>query len=417
MLVPLIAAFALLMAAPPGLAGDHVLVVKGDRIEQRWDPYLPPDPQPLRPDPPSATARAAAKGPIRQALSRALENGKISERGHRRYTRILNSAHSLYDRGSVGQRCRTQVGRVLGVMTAIAQRGSLSPSRMPALFLQLRRNVEFWEQEPDIRLAERVSFEDDPLLLQHYAGYGLQIQPLGNFGKANGLWTECQERPRDCKRKMLRALLTSMLRVASRRGGFKAWEYWFPFGGGYPPWASGMAQATGMQALARGATFFSEPRFMKAAAGALPLFLKPPPLGVRVHSGRRGSHYLLYSFSSGLRVLNGFLQAVTGLYDYAKLNDDGRALRLFRAGDRAARRETPRYDTGNWSYYALPNRNLSTWDYHVLVTGFLENLCERTGARVYCRTARRFARYSAQRGGPPPPSSSTPGSGRRCGYL
>jgi hypothetical protein len=154
---------------------------------------------------------------------------------------------------------------------------------------------------------------------------------------------------------------------------------------------------------------------MKAATGALPLFLKPPPLGVRVDSGR-GSHYVLYSFSPGLRVLNAFLQAVTGLYDYAKLSDDRRARRLFKAGDRAARRETPRYDTGSWSYYALPNRNLSTWDYHVLVTGFLENLCERTGARVYCRTARRFARYSERRGGPPP-SGGTPGSGRRCGYL
>jgi len=109
------------------------------------------------------------------------------------------------------------------------------------------------------------------------------------------------------------------------------------------------------------------------------------------------------------------LQAITGLYDYAKLSGDHRAQRLFHAGDVRARRETPRYDTGSWSYYALPNRNLSTWDYHVLVTGFLENLCERTGAHVYCRTARRFARYSRERGGPPPPGN--PGSGRRCGYL
>jgi hypothetical protein len=175
-----------------------------------------------------------------------------------------------------------------------------------------------------------------------------------------------------------------------------------------------MATATGMQALSRGATFFGEPRFMTAAAKALPIFLKPPPLGVRVHADH-GSHYLLYSFSPGLRVLNAFLQAITGLYDYAKLNDDDRARRLFRQGDRAARRETPRYDTGSWSYYALPNKNLSTWSYHELVTGFLENLCERTGARVYCRTARRFARYSREHGGPPPPGN--PGSGRRCGYL
>jgi hypothetical protein len=404
----------LLVAAPPALAGDRVLVVKGDTIEERWDPYLAPDRHPITPDPPPAEASAAA-GPIRGAIARAHRNGRINQRQHDRFNRILTEARRVYERQSVGRRCRIQLGRVLGVLGTIAARGNLKASRMPALFLQVERNTKFWEKEPDINLGERVSFGKDPLLFQHYAGYGLQIQPLGNFGKANGLWTECEERPGDCKRRTLHALLTSMLRVASTRGGSKAWEYWFPFGGGYPPWASGMAQATGMQALARAAVFFGEPHFMQAAKRALGLFRLGPPIGVRVSSGR-GYHYLLYSFAPGLRVLNAFLQAITGLHDYAQLNDDRRARRLFRAGDREARRVTPLYDTGNWSLYALPNRNLATLDYHVLQTGFLENLCDRTGARVYCRTARRFARYTRERGGPPPPGGP-PGPGRRCGYL
>jgi hypothetical protein len=391
-----------------------VLVVKGDRIEERWDPHLPPDTQPLTPDPPPPGARAAVGGEIKRALARARKQGGIGERQHRRYTRILEEAHALYDRAGVRRRCRTQVARVLGIMTALARNGRLDGGRMPPLFLQLRRNIEFWEKEPEIRLGERVSFGKDQLLLQHYEGYGLQIQPLGNFGKANGLWNECQDEPRECKAKTLRALLESMLRVRSWRAGFRAWEYWFPFGGGFPPWASGMAQATGMQALARGATYFGEPRFMRAARAALPLFRRAPSTGVRISTGR-GNHYLLYSFAPGLRVLNAMLQTVTGLHDYWKLSGDRRARRLFRAGDARARREVPRYDTGSWSYYALPNKNLASWDYHVLQTGFLENLCERTGARVYCRTARRFASYSERRGGPPPPGS--PGPGRRCGYL
>ena len=236
---------------------------------------------------------------------------------------------------------------MLGLLGTIAARGDLKASRMPALFLQVKRNKEFWEKEPDVRLGERVSFGKDPLLFQHYLGYGLQIQPLGNFGKANGLWTECKERPKDCKRRTLRGLLDSMLRVASTRGGSKAWEYWFPLGGGFPPWASGMAQATGLQALARASVYFAEPRYMSAAELALGLFLKPPPIGVRVHV-KRGYHFLLYSFDSRLRVLNAFLQAITGLHDYAKLNDDRRARRLFRKGSvsfaRSFRRGVTRKD-------------------------------------------------------------------------
>jgi len=415
MVLPLIAALMLLVAAPPATAGDRVLVVKGDQIEERWDAALPPDIQPMTPDPPRA--QVAAEGAIRGSISRALRNGRINQRQHDRFNRILTEARRVYNSQSVGRRCRTQLGRVLGLLGTIAARGNLKASRMPALFLQVKRNKEFWEREPDVGLGERVSFGKDPLLFQHYLGYGLQIQPLGNFGKANGLWTECKERPKDCKRRTLRALLDSMLRVASTRAGSKAWEYWFPFGGGFPPWASGMAQATGMQALARASVFFAEPRYMTAAERALGLFREPPPLGVRVHA-KRGYHFLLYSFDSRLRVLNAFLQAITGLHDYAELNHDRRARRLFRKGDREARRETPHYDTGSWSYYALPNRNASTLDYHVLVTGFLENLCDRTDARVYCRTARRFARYTRERvGDPTPPPSGPPPPGRRCGYL
>jgi hypothetical protein len=419
MLLALLAALAL-VAAPAAYAGDRVLVVGSHGMHERWDPTLPPDTAPAPPPGTPATPPPAhpAGGPtVRQSLDRALAAGTISQARHERYTQDLREARAAYRMRKVDVRCRTQIGRVLAIMSSISQRGLLVAARMPALFRQLRRNTEFWTREPSVGIGERVTFEDeerDPLIFQHYTGYGLQIQPLGNFGKANGLWNQCRDTPADCHEKTLHALLESMVEIASWRAGAKAWEYWFPFGGGYPPWASGMAQATGMQALSRGAVFFGEPRFMMTAQKALPLFTKPPPAGVRVAAGR-GYHYLLYSFAPGLRVLNAFLQAITGLHDYAELNRDERARNLFRRGDREARREVPRYDTGNWSYYALPNKNLSTWDYHVLVTGFLENLCERTGARVYCRTARRFTKYSDRRGGPPPPGTGGPKA--RCGYL
>jgi hypothetical protein len=414
MLVPILAALLLLAAAPPALAGDSVLTVEGDHVERRWEPALPPDPGPLTPDPPPA--HTAAGPTVRESLDRALKRGGISEAQHERFSRIYTEARAvLRKRRTVARRCRIQLARVIGVIQTMSARGTLNGGRMPALFLQLRRNTEFWQLEPRIESGDRVDFDDDPMVFQHYPGFGLQIQPLGNFGFANGLWNECQETPKECKPKKLHALLSSMLRVASWRAGAKAWEYWFPFGGGYPPWASGMAQATGMQALARGATFFAEPRFMIAASRALPLFRRPPPAGVRVRSGR-GFHYLLYSFSPGLRVLNAFLQTITGLHDYAKLNDDARARRLFRAGDRAARHELPRYDDGDWSLYSLHGVEASK-SYHALVIQFLENLCERTQARIYCRTARRFTRYLNARGGPPPPQPRDPGEGPRCGRL
>ena len=95
-------------------------------------------------------------------------------------------------------------------------------------------------------------------------------------------------------------------------------------------------------------------------------------------------------------MLNGFLQSLVGLHDFAASTGDRRAQRLFRDGDRAARREIRRYDTGAWSLYAAGG-NESDLGYHRLVRDFLTSLCERTRASAYCGRAKRFDRYLHER--------------------
>jgi hypothetical protein len=115
-----------------------------------------------------------------------------------------------------------------------------------------------------------------------------------------------------------------------------------------------------------------------------------PPVGVSLPSST-GRWYLLYSFAPGALVINGFLQTLIGLYDYAHASGDTSAAALFAAGDARARLALPSYDTGGWSLYQ-PGV-VDSLDYHTLVTGFLRELCARTGADVYCSTAARFDNY------------------------
>jgi hypothetical protein len=192
-------------------------------------------------------------------------------------------------------------------------------------------------------------------------------------------------------------MLDELLPLAAERAGGVAWEYYFNFGGGRPPWVSGMAEGTAVQALSRAAKrLHREADVLPVAKRALGIFEAPTPQGVRVPAAH-GDHYAIYSFAPSLRVLNGFIQSLIGLYDYARLGADPRATALFKAGETEARQEVPDYDTGAWSLYSRGSSSYeSPLSYHDLLQGFLAKLCTRTRTDVYCTTADRFAAYKSQ---------------------
>jgi hypothetical protein len=129
----------------------------------------------------------------------------------------------------------------------------------------------------------------------------------------------------------------------------------------------------------------------------LAIFERRPPSGVRVGSFERGPHYLLYSFDRSLRVINGYLQSLVGLHDYGALAPNERATFLFESGDRNARRSLGLYDTGAWSLYSRGRVAYeSSLSYHTLTRDFLDSLCDRTQAPVYCDALARFSDYLVQ---------------------
>jgi hypothetical protein len=414
----LLASIVVLALCAPAHASE-LLTFSHGQLTAHQDAYLAPPTAADIANPAPPRVHAAQSGPsVQQVLDDAYLNGDIDQQRYESYSATYRDARST--KSAMKGACATQLGNVLATLGRIARAGALTPTRMPALFLQLSRNTQFWRASPTIGIGARVSFRGSRMIFQHYRGQGIQIQPLANLGRANGLYSACTgaDSPPEklCPRDSLRRILDEMLAVASLRGGALTWEYWFYFGGGTPPWTSGISQGTALQAYSRASTFYSAPSYLQVARSALALFNKPPPTGVRVRADA-GNHYLLYSYAPRYRVLNAFLQALIGLYDYSTISGDQRGWSLFAAGDLAARREVPRYDTGRWSLYALPVREVSSSSYHQLVTGFLTRLCKRTHTGVYCTTAKRFGRYlrhppPAQRG---PPSKPTPP--RRCGYV
>ena len=90
--------------------------------------------------------------------------------------------------------------------------------------------------------GERASF--GPAVLQYYPGRGMQLQPLASWGRVNWLARTCLQKRRACPVRELRRSVDGLLDLAARRGDFLAWEHYFSWAGGTPPWISGMTQAT-----------------------------------------------------------------------------------------------------------------------------------------------------------------------------
>jgi hypothetical protein len=338
----------------------------------------------------SAVAAAdAAKGPtVAGELKRLAAEGSLTPEDAAAKRASYDDAKGKVKR-LTGAR-KVELGGVVKDLEDMAARGQLKvPSRIPALFLTLQRNVEYWSTQPLLRAGARLSFPGSELVYQLYPGHGLQIQWLGTFGKLNGYWS-------GGKRYDVRAgaLLDEALPLATERAGGLAWEYLFPFDGQAPPWVSSLAQGTGLQALARSSTrLMRQAEVFPIALRGLGIFETAPPAGVRVEASS-GAHYLQYSGLANLRILNGFVQSLVGLYDFAALTGDATARSLFDAGDLAARAEVPTFDTGAWSLYSRGSiARESDLGYHTLLRDFLNSLCARTAASEYCSAAQHFSGY------------------------
>jgi hypothetical protein len=280
---------------------------------------------------------------------------------------------------------RTELAAVTANVHDMAVAGALTASRLPAIFQTVDRNRQWWKTGPLLSNGQRVEFAGSQLVWEYYAGQGIQLQVLGGFGKADGLYTSGPS-----GYSALAQLLSQLIPLAARRGGGLTWEYYFHFDGGAPPWTSAMSQATGLEALSRAYRATGNPYYLQVGEQALPIFTARPPAGVGIPTAR-GTRFLQYTFTPGTSIINAFLQTLIGLHDFAAASGNTQAQQLFKAGNAEAQAEVPHFDTGAWSLYQPGVED--DLSYHELVTGFLTQMCTDTRVAVYCSTAQRFQGY------------------------
>jgi D-glucuronyl C5-epimerase C-terminus len=316
-----------------------------------------------------------------QALLKLNQSGALQAAAYQ--SDLSTWRQALGEQSHIAKWRATQLGDVTATLNEIANDKQLTVGRLPVLMLTLANNASYWKSGAALANGASVQFQGSELVWEYYAGSGIQLQVLHTFGEADGYY---EAGPVDYSK--LVTLMSEMVPLAVRRGGGLAWEYYFNWEGGKPPWVSAMAQATGLEALTNAYLATKNQRYLDYAHQALPLLETQAPVGAAVKTSL-GTRYLQYSFTPGTDIINAFLQTLLGLYDYEQVSLDPVANTLYNAGNRQAESELDSFITGGWSLYQPGQAD--PLSYHTLVTGFLKLLCSKTEVPVYCATYQQFA--------------------------
>jgi hypothetical protein len=163
------------------------------------------------------------------------------------------------------------------------------------------------------------------------------------------------------------------------------------------PWYSALAQGQGISLLVRAYKESGDARYLRAAESALESFYVPMAGGGVAFTDERGDQWFEeYIVSPPTHILNGFLWASWGIYDYFLATGDSSARDLFSRAVQTMLRNLDRYDLGFWSLYeqsGMPLPMVASPFYHRLHIVQLRVMHRLTGEATFARVADRWEGY------------------------
>ena len=163
------------------------------------------------------------------------------------------------------------------------------------------------------------------------------------------------------------------------------------------PWYSGLAQGQGLSVLVRAHKETSNTRYLDAAQEAFVSFQRPVDKGGVIWNWPDGGIWFEeYIVHPPTHILNGFIWALWGVYDYVLATQDPEASTLFRRAADSLVQQLHRYEWGHWSLYDLPgtrSKNVASPFYHRLHIVQLKATERLVGEPVLGSYADRWSGY------------------------
>ena len=176
------------------------------------------------------------------------------------------------------------------------------------------------------------------------------------------------------------------------------WEYRSPL---KAPWYSALAQGQGISLLVRAYRKTGANAYLEAAERVFKSFLKSTHEGGVAFRDDRGNLWFEeYIVSPPTHILNGFIWAAWGIYDYFLATQSQSARDLFEQAVTTLRANLDRYDLGFWSLYEKSNTVLpmvASPFYHRLHVVQLRVMHRMTGDEVFARYADKWETYTRSR--------------------
>lgn len=286
--------------------------------------------------------------------------------------------------------------------------------------MPVQSHLTFWHDTPELNakastedlgeyymnFAKKANYsgehDDAGIPLLNYRGrIGLQYNPIAiaqwGLGNCNLF---CQSRNELHREKFLKAADWLCDHLEQNSGGVWVWNHNFDWE--YrtllkAPWHSGLAQGQGISLLVRAHRETGAAKYMEAADRAFASFSTSTDKGgVTFTDKEENIWFEEYIVSPPTHILNGFIWASWGVYDFYLATGSAAAQEFFQRAVRTLQANLHRYDLGFWSLYEQSGTLLPMVAgpfYHRLHIVQLRVMHRLTGDPTFARFADRWESY------------------------
>jgi len=190
-----------------------------------------------------------------------------------------------------------------------------------------------------------------------------------------------------------------LVKNSVQKADFRVWEYRFdwPWGkyNATDPFVSALAQGEGLSVLTRAYILTGNETYLGIAEASMRSFGVETDLGGVRYSDVDGVWYeeIADIGACSGKVLNGFMNALFGLYEYWFETGSDLARSFFFEGAQTLSENIHRYDTGSWSDYDLLHHGAASPSYHRQHIDQLRMMYELTGNEMFLVYSGKFQSY------------------------